>query len=28
MTKNEDGSVDCTYSDTNQLYYIVKVDNK
>ena len=28
MTKNEDGSVDCTYSDPKQLYYIVKVDNK
>ena len=25
MTKNEDGSVDCTYSDVKQLYYIVKI---
>ena len=25
MTKNEDGSINCTYSDPKQLYYIVKI---
>ena len=25
MTKNEDGTINCTYSDVKQLYYIVKI---
>ena len=25
MTKNEDGTINCTYSDPKQLYYIVKI---
>ena len=26
MTKNEDGTINCTYSDPKQLYYIVKIE--